>query len=354
MKKEVIEKVTRKAARAIRRGVSDLSQCMRIEVKDARITASATNYAFSIDAWESVEGEEPFVCIVNAKTFLDLINRMNSEDITFSFSQKLKNNLEVSGGRAKVNIPCLDPQLWAEHKALNASAAYHFVLNPDDIAGCMHSLKAPDTGNELMSSVYLEIGEKGHRATALDGYRISVRDSLKGSTVDHRLILNGEMIQEIIRLSGNEEITIETDEDRIQARTENMCFYSSVNKQKYFNTDAFLSENTFPITVECSRQELLDAINVASLIQEYVDLKTEEDSIVLSNKSTIGARSTMQVTSMVTGKDLDIRFNSRFMIESLKSISDDTITIGFFSAMRPFYIIGDGYKEVVLPVAKRS
>lgn len=229
-----------------------------------------------------------------------------------------------------------------------------YTTNPDEIAGCIHSLKAPDTGNELMSSIYLEIGEKGHRATALDGYRISVRESLNGCSVDHRLVLNGEMVQEIIRLAGNEEITIETDEDVILARTENMCFFSSVNKQKYFNTDMFLSENTFPITVECARQELLDAINVASLIQEYVDLKTEEDGIVLSNQSTSGFRSTMKIASVVTGKGLDIRFNSRFMLESLKSIPDDMITVGFFSAVRPFYIIGDGYKEVVLPVAKRS
>ena len=60
-----------------------------------------------------------------------------------------------------------------------------------------------------------------------------------------------------------------------------------------------------------------------------------------------------KVNAVVEGKDLEIGFNPRYLMEALKVIDDDEIELNFTSNVLPLIIrplVGSGYVYMVLPV----
>ena len=59
------------------------------------------------------------------------------------------------------------------------------------------------------------------------------------------------------------------------------------------------------------------------------------------------------VNAVVSGKDLEIGFNPRYLIEALKVIDDDEVNLEFSSPLLPVVIrplVGSGYVYMVLPL----
>ena len=80
------------------------------------------------------------------------------------------------------------------------------------------------------------------------------------------------------------------------------------------------------------------------------------DGIVLSCVSDTGDAKEV-ITSIVEGKDIEIGFNPRYVIEALKAIDDTEISIEFTTNISPVLIkptINNDYIYVVLPIKLRQ
>ena len=76
------------------------------------------------------------------------------------------------------------------------------------------------------------------------------------------------------------------------------------------------------------------------------------DGIILSCASDTGDAKEM-ITAFVEGKDLEIGFNPRYVIEALKAIDDQEVCIEFNSSISPVLIkpvVSNDFIYVVLPI----
>lgn len=123
----------------------------------------------------------------------------------------------------------------------------------------------------------------------------------------------------------------------------------------YFNINKMIS-NDYETKLEVNRKDLIDAIDTEMIFIKESDkrpviLNITDNNILLSVKSTLG-EGKEEVEVEKEGKDIKIGFNPKFLLDALKVIDDETVTLTFVNAMSPCFIRdGEGsYIYLILPV----
>ena len=83
-----------------------------------------------------------------------------------------------------------------------------------------------------------------------------------------------------------------------------------------------------------------------------VKLEMNEESIIITSNSQLG-KVREEVTANMQGEQIQIAFNSRYIIDVLKNMEDDNVQIEMTSSVSPCVIKGkeaESYKYLVLPV----
>ena len=116
-------------------------------------------------------------------------------------------------------------------------------------------------------------------------------------------------------------------------------------------------------TVRIGKRALLEALDRVSIFSKDVKeqkppvkIKMSLDFFEISCEGQAGDAKEL-VNAAVSGKDLEIGFNPRYLIEALKVIDDDEIELEFSSPVLPVVIrplAGTGYVYMVLPLKLKN
>ena len=124
---------------------------------------------------------------------------------------------------------------------------------------------------------------------------------------------------------------------------------------EYFKIDQMLSCD-YETKVEINKKELLDCIDRATLLIKEGDKKPiiiniTDGSMELKINSTVGSMDE-EIDISKVGKDLMIGFNPKFLIDALRVIDDETITIYLVNPKAPCFIRDEenNYIYLILPV----
>ena len=109
--------------------------------------------------------------------------------------------------------------------------------------------------------------------------------------------------------------------------------------------------------IDCERNEMISCLERASLLSREtrktpVILEIKSDKISITSNTDIGT-SHEELECAFTGDDLRIAFNPRYLIEALKAISDDVVSLRFTTHLSPCIIKGveeSNYKYLILPL----
>ena len=140
-----------------------------------------------------------------------------------------------------------------------------------------------------------------------------------------------------------------------------MLFRSYTVKQlsfiegEYFRIDQMLSSD-YETKVEINKRELLDCIDRATLLVKEGDKKPiiihiGDEAMELKINSQIGSMDE-EIDIRKEGKDILIGFNPKFLIDALRVIDDETVTIYLVNPKAPCFIRDEeqSYIYLILPV----
>ena len=93
----------------------------------------------------------------------------------------------------------------------------------------------------------------------------------------------------------------------------------------------------------------IDRVNILSIDREnVVDLSLSEDSIEISAKSTqVGSASERIEVFKFSGNNLQISFNSEFVLSAIKALDSEDVTFLFVGEMKPFVVKNPADESVV-------
>lgn len=211
----------------------------------------------------------------------------------------------------------------------------------------------------VLTGILVEIESEKTRMVALDGYRLAVREENINSSIDHKeVIVPAKSMREAARILPQDETMVKLYfGDRMMSI---VCEDTQINT-RVLQGDYIKYKNIIPVSFETrfivNRMELYNSLDIASILARQtktnvVNLNIDGQTLTITSNSEVGtAREELSIN--LTGKNLDISFNSRYLLDVLKEVDDDEIVFDLNTPISPCVIrpvSGSGYLYMVLPV----
>lgn len=333
-------------------------ECILIDASSNEIKLTANDMELGIET--RIEGEilEKGIIAIEAKVFAEIIRKLPDSDVTVEASDHYK-----------LSITCEKAHFHISGRSGEDFSYLPYIEKTDFILLSQFTLKevirqtifsiADNDNNKLMTGELFEIHDNEFKVVSLDGHRISIRKiELKDSYPDRKVIVPGKSLQEISKiLSGEteEEVRIFFTKNHIVFEFDTTTVVSRLIEGEYFKIDQMLSSD-YETKFMINKKELLNCIDRATLLVKEGDKKPIVFRIVDGNMeinihSALGSMKE-EIDIQKEGKDILIGFNPRFLIDALRVIDDENITIYMVNPKAPCYIRNDNeqYIYLILPV----
>lgn len=218
---------------------------------------------------------------------------------------------------------------------------------------------AVNENNKLMTGELFQIENNMLRVISLDGHRISIRKiGLQDECENRKVVVPGKTLNEISKiLSGELEdmVDIYLSANHILFEFDDTKVVSRLIEGEYFKVDQMLSSD-YETKVKINKKEFLDCIDRATLFVKEGDKKPiiiniQDGQMELQIDSQVGSMKE-DIDIEKEGKDIMIGFNPKFLIDALKVIDDEEVSIYLMNAKAPCFIRDDNqqYIYLILPV----
>lgn len=333
-------------------------ECILIDSTDGRIRLTANDMELGIET--IIEGTilEKGIIALDAKIFLDIVRKLPDNEITITTDASFRTTITCE--KAKFNIIGKSGEDFSYLPSIERTDSIlisQFTLK-EVIRQTIFSISDNDS-NKLMSGELFEISEDTLRVVSLDGHRISIRKiRLKNSYPARKVVVPGKTLNEISKILGGDpdrDVVIFFTDKHIVFEFDNTTVVSRLIEGEYFRIDQMLSSD-YETRVSINKKELLDCIDRATLLIKEGDKKPiiitiTDGNMELKINSTVGSMDE-DIDIEKLGKDLMIGFNPKFLIDALRVIDDETISIYLVNPKAPCFIRDDenSYIYLILPV----
>ena len=333
-------------------------ECVLIDATTDIIRLTANDMELGIQT--DIEGEiiERGMIAIDAKFFSEIVRKLPDSDVIIETDESLQTTIVCE--KAKFNISGKPGDEFSYLPIIEKDESIEvsqFTLK-EVIRQTIFSIADSDS-NKLMTGELFEIKNNMLRVVSLDGHRISIRKiALNADVTDKKLVVPGKTLIEISKiLSGEAEskVNISYTSNHIVFEFDNTVVVSRLLEGEYFKIDQMLSSD-YDTKVRINKKELLNCIDRATLLVKEGDKKPiiiniGDEIMELKIKSQIGSMNE-EIMINKEGKDLLIGFNPKFLIDALRVIDDEEVTLYLMNAKAPCFIKDDNetYIYLILPV----
>lgn len=333
-------------------------ECILIDASANQIKLTANDMELGIETQVNGTIVERGVVAIDAKVFSDIIRKLPENDITIDVA-----------GNYETTITCEKAKFTILGKSGEDFSYLPYIEKDNSIFLSQFTLKemirqtifsvADNDSNKLMTGELFEIHGEEMKIVALDGHRIAIRNvELKDAFGDAKVIVPGKTLSEISKiLTGGmeDEVQISFTKNHIVFEFDETIVVSRLIEGEYFRIEQMLSSD-YSTKVSVNKRELLDCIDRATLLIKEGDKKPiilhiNDEIMELKMQSFIGSMDE-EIDITKEGKDIVIGFNPKFLIEALRVIEDEQISMYLVNPKAPCFIRDEEGKYVylVLPV----
>ena len=333
-------------------------ECVVIEVKDNQIKLIANDLQLGIETLIDGEIKQEGSVAVGAKVFFEIIRKLPSDNVSITVDEDY--HMNISCGKAKFNIMAKAtdefPSLPNIVKDKNVNIS-QFTLK-DIIRQTVFSISDNENA-KVMTGELFEIHDSELKVVSLDGHRISIRKvKLNQSYDDVSVIIPGKTLIEISKIINggmDDEVSIFFTDKHVLFEFEDTIVLSRLIEGEYYKIDKMLSTD-YETKVTVNKREMLECIDRSTLLLKESDKKpviidVQDDYMKFAMNSAIGSMDE-DIDASKEGKDILIGFNPRFLMDALRVIDEDEITMYMINPKAPCFIRDqeETYIYLILPV----
>ena len=333
-------------------------ECILIDATTDIIKFTANDMELGIET--VVEGDivQKGVVAIDAKIFSEIVRKLPDNEVVIECDSNLQTTITCE--KAKFNI---------SSKSGDDFSYLPYVEKTDMITLSQFTLKeiirqtifsiADNDSNKLMTGELFQIQDNVLKVVSLDGHRISIRKTeLKNNYQPRKVVVPGKTLMEVSKILSGEaesEVNISFTNNHIVFEFDNTVVVSRLIEGEYFKIDQMLSSD-YETKVKINKREFLNCIDRATLLIKEGDKKPIiinilDDVMELKIKSQIGSLDE-EIMIAKEGRDLLIGFNPKFLIDALRVIDDEEVTLYLMNPKAPCFIKNDKeeYIYLILPV----
>ena len=335
-------------------------ECILIDASTDTIKLTANDMELGIET--KVEGDilEKGKIALEAKLFSEITRKLSDSDATVTIESDEKFNTVITCDNSVFRIQGKDGEEFSYLPYIeknNYICLSQFSLK-EIIRQTIFSISVNDS-NKMMTGELFEVNGDTLRVVSLDGHRMAIRKViLKDQYEPTKVIVPGKTLNELstILTGDNEkEVLIFFNSNHILFEFDDTIVVSRLIEGEYFKVDQMLSSD-YATKVVVNRKEFTDCIERASILirendKKPIILNIEESKMSLRLNSSFG---TMNAEILIhkTGQDLMIGFNPKFLVDALRIIDDEEVTLYMMNAKSPCFIKDEqeSYIYLILPV----
>ena len=335
-------------------------ECILIDASSDEIKLTANDMELGIET--KVDGNilEKGKIALDAKLFSEIIRKLSSEDSVVTIDSDEKFNTVISCENSVFKIQGRDGEEFSYLPYIEKNkyiCLSQFSLK-ELIRQTIFSISVNDS-NKMMTGELFEVNGGTLRVVSLDGHRMAIRKiALKDEYESTKVIVPGKTLNEISKIltgDNEKEVLIYFGTNHILFEFDDTIVISRLIEGEYFKVDQMLSSD-YETKVSLNKKEFLDCIERATILirendKKPVILNIEDEKMSLKLNSCFG---TMNAEILIhkTGKDLMIGFNPKFLIDALRIIDDEEVSLYMMNPKSPCFIKDDEetYIYLILPV----
>jgi DNA polymerase-3 subunit beta len=291
---------------------------------------------------------------VPAKLLSDIVSRLDGETVEFELQDWL---LLLRCRHSKFEIRCIDPQ---EYPSLPVPGGTPISIPSESLSSGLRVAFASsnDETKMVLCGVHVQ-GEKGElRFAATNGHFLGMQ-SLEGEDFP-TLIIPSMAVSALSKIPAGETVTVTTGQAVATFAWNRHYLTVRMIDGTYPNYPA-LVPNQFSITAVVDRVELIRAVERVAVIADQknnvVVLEWSAESVVISADAQDVGGGREVVTCQLIGDSLELAFNVKYLLESLKFLESSSVQVELNTGTSPVVLssLSDPRQRVlVMPVQIRS
>lgn len=357
-KSDLVQAVTISQRAVPTRTTLPILECILIDATTNVIKFTTNNMELGIET--TVKGNiiERGKIAIEAKMFSDIVRKLPDNEITITTDEnynavitceKSKFNISVKSGDDFSLLPIID-----RDKYITLS---QFVLK-ETIRQTIFAI-ADNDSKPIMTGELFDINNDNLRIVALDGHRVSIRNvNINGNNSVFKAIIPGKSLNEISKILSNEledMVNIYFTDNHVLFEFDDTTVVSRLIEGEYFRIDQMIS-NDYETKVNVARKEFIDCIDRSTLLVREGDKKpiivniTDGDMELKVTSERGSMKENIDINK--DGKDVLIGFNPKFLMDALKVIDDEEVSLYLVNSKAPCFIRDSEGKYVylILPV----
>lgn len=342
---------------------------VKIDVTSEGITLIGSNGQISIENFISIKNENAGLLITSSGSILleatFFINVVSSlPDITFDFKEIEQKQIVLTSGKSEITLKGKDADQYPRIQEISVSTP--LVLETNVLKKIINETAFAASIQEsrpILTGVHFVLTEnKNLKTVATDSHRMSQKKIILEENGDNfDVVIPSRSLREFSAVFTDDIETVEIyfTNNQLLFRSENISFYTRLLEGNYPDTDRLIpTEFTSVITFD--KNNLRYAMERARLLSNATQngtVKLEIINGVVSahvNSPEVGRVNEEIDIESISGQDLTISFNPTYLIDSLKAIDSEKVTISFISAVRPFTLLPsddtENFIQLITPV----
>jgi DNA polymerase-3 subunit beta len=340
------------------RGSLEILSNVMLSTESGRLKISATNLEVGINYWLGAKVEKDGAITVPARLLTDIVNSLSSEKVELEVEEL---NLHLNSDKDKLTIKGISVDEFPLIPSIDntsfkiSSKVFRDALNLVDFAAAL------DEARPVLSGVYMNVDGDTLTLAATDSYRLAEKIIKldKKVTDKYEIIVPARALIELARTLGDfdEDIKVCIGENQILFAATEVEFTSRLIEGNFPNYKQIIPENNdTKATVKSS--DLASVLKVASLFAKEnansvnIFVRAKGKIEINATSSQIGDSSSV-VSAEVEGKDGEISFNSRYILDVLGNLKDDMVEFEISGKLNPGVIRPVGKKDytyIIMPL----
>lgn len=306
--------------------------------------------------------EEDGGIVLGSKIISDIIRRAPDDKITISTDDKLI--ATIKSGNSKFSIIGIPKEDYPELPKIDSHSQIKLSSNTLKSMIRQTIFAVADTDEKpINTGTLFDIKDGEINLVSVDGYRLAKRtEKISSTDTKIKFVVPGKTLSEILKLipDSEEAIQVSVGKKHIIFANENYCIISRLLEGDFLDYNSAIPTDQGTELI-INTKDFIESVERTSLV--ITDrLKSPIRCIFSENQAKISCitplgRANDEFPVTTSGKDLEIGFNNKYLLDALKNADTDQIKVHVNGPLSPFKILptdGESFVFLVLPVRLKA
>ena len=333
------------------------------EIEDGKIKIIASDLETTMISEITTESSSNGQITIPSKILIDTLKTFSNQPLTFLIDEETK-GIEISSENGNYKLAGQDAKEFPKVPEMTSPSS--FLITSSVLLNAINKTLFASGNDELrpvMSGVFCELSEENITFVATDAHKLVKHTRTNISSNGNSSFILPKKPLSLLKnnIDAGSDINIDFNETNVKFSLENITLICRLIDGKYPNYDAVIPKDN-PNKLVINKDELLNSIKrvsiYASKTTHQIRLKVAGSQLQITSEDLDFAnKAEERLTCSYEGEDIEIGFNSRFVIDMLNNIGSEQICLEMSAPNRAGIILPlDGQDEnedtlmLVMPV----